>query len=88
MAELTDFQVAVRELREHAHEHQASETAGCFWCDLWRAYMKRNVRAVDAIIERFELRAPSDDLLDIARKIRADWGEGAWTASDLEEPHE
>ncbi len=48
--ELEPLQRLTRELREHHREHGASE--GCFACELWVAYTRRDLQKLEELAAR------------------------------------
>ena len=84
------------ELREHFFDHQRQAGAAgqkegvCGWCDLWRGYMS-NVRELNRLMRLHGLEPPDKQPETITEalwqrfgSVRSEWGEGGWTASDLE----
>jgi hypothetical protein len=85
------------ELREHYFEHQrqagaaAQKEGVCGWCDLWRGYMS-NVRELDRLMRLHGLEPPPKQPATITEAlwqrfdaVRSEWGEGGWTARDVDE---
>ena len=76
---LSDLQMrAIRELREHWREHGATE--GCGYCELWQAWLRRDLAAFNAIIDRAgsaPTTAADDTSLDRLRTIVSEWGKAS-----------
>lgn len=68
----------VAELRDHKLNHGGLQ---CPICDLWNIYTRGSKSELDAFIARIKADGPhaiNAELVDAARTIRAELGEGAW----------